>query len=976
MSTLTTLLYTLTHPHRGPTRGSVHTNSRTRGLSLVEVAVTIGILYSLIAIAIPVYLNGLNESFDTRARENVEIVVNQAETRLIRDRGDSFSLYGSSDTIADVLALDEPAVADKLVPLDPSDPAVDNPGQIGIGITPDGHLVVAALAETDRCWYVVVDPTRDGGGDEFHDQVGPCPGVALAAPNVDGNQFPIATDTTISLAPGDTVNFDLITDGYAFDPDAKPSPLTVTAVELPTDGTLTIDPNGPVEYTAPNTADLAVTFTYRADDGCTEADCGTFPKPSATQVAVGQAQATGTITFVTATPTAGAFTIGLNCGVDIDASTPGIQVPYGQNADCTATVVDSAAPDMTFTWDIISLDPAVAIDPYDCSSTDTSDPFSGTCRFTTNGATEAIVNVTGTDSLGEEATTAETIQFVNVAPTVSVTCDNNVSYADTSWCSVDAHDGNGDPLTYNWTVASGTAGVDVTSVCTSSPTCGVTVARTAPGNGVNPPWTADVDVTVDDGSGPVGPASTAINFINLAPTAPVVRCGEPVPYTQQMTCEVSGSSDPEGEPVTYSWELTPQGDDTVTPNNGTGTTITFDYDPNTAPLEPVTVVATADDGYGGTSSDNEQVTYLNEAPTIESVVCEDNPETYSEKVTCTATASDPEGETLTYQWTTPGSVGNEGCATAENNDDCRFTRPDPGTVEADVTVTDPYGASSSRIGTAVFINNPPAVNVTCDRTRTNKAGDPTVRCTATVSSPSPVGSLTFNWTDSDNQLGIDGCTAQQCTVVPTGTVGTFEPAVEVTDPYGETATGTGPGIEFFDAEPTVSSTGCNAVSNHAPATTSQTNCTITVRVSDADDATATVNWPGTLGTGVTRVCGATSTVTANGTATTSCSYRAEMGPATGFVSDTTRLVIVPITATTAGTTSDPDLANASFSNQPARILSGGTTSCSADNGDNCQFNIRAEDPEGGSVVYSWGNLSTGTGTLTNLIAGACYGTYT
>src|SRR5688572_12752865 len=90
---------------------------RARGMSAVELAVTVGLILALLSIAIPIYLNGRNESFDTKARENVEHLVNQAESRLIRDRGDSFLLYGNPDALVDVLVKEDPSLEGRIVPL-------------------------------------------------------------------------------------------------------------------------------------------------------------------------------------------------------------------------------------------------------------------------------------------------------------------------------------------------------------------------------------------------------------------------------------------------------------------------------------------------------------------------------------------------------------------------------------------------------------------------------------------------------------------------------------------------------------------------------------------------------------------------------------------------------------------------------------------------------------------------------------------
>src|SRR5690606_28007093 len=144
-----------------------------------------------------------------------------------------------------------------------------------------------------------------------------------------------------------------------------------------------------------------------------------------------------------------------------------------------------------------------------------------------------------------------------------------------------------------------------------------------------------------------------------------------------------------------------------------------------------------------------------------SVTCTPNPSIYNggvsgtDRVVCVADGvSDPEGEAvedLRFEWVLPaGSTGMQGCQTANGNLDCAFTRSEPGSTQVTVKVTDPYGQTTERIGTAVFVNQPPQVNITCTSNqsgalRTNKVGDPTITCQAQVQSPDMSQNFIYNW---------------------------------------------------------------------------------------------------------------------------------------------------------------------------------------------------------------------------------------
>ena len=91
----------------------------------------------------------------------------------------------------------------------------------------------------------------------------------------------------------------------------------------------------------------------------------------------------------------------------------------------------------------------------------------------------------------------------------------------------------------------------------------------------------------------------------LPPTANIVAPGQ-ADEGQEVTMDGSGSSDPDGDPLTYSWDF---GDDTT----DTGVTTTHTY----ADDGVYTVTLTVADDYGGEDSASTTVTVDNVAPEVD-----------------------------------------------------------------------------------------------------------------------------------------------------------------------------------------------------------------------------------------------------------------------------------------------------------------------------------------------------------------------
>ena len=191
-------------------------------------------------------------------------------------------------------------------------------------------------------------------------------------------------------------------------------------------------------------------------------------------------------------------------------------------------------------------------------------------------------------------------------------------------------DPDGDPLIFTWTGPFGTAMGAIRTV---------TLA----------PGVHTITLTVDDGKGGTDTDTVEIT-VNQAPVAdagPNQVIQVPVGGTADVTLDGSGSSDPDGDPLTFTW------------TNSFGTVMGVMPTVTLAPgVHSITL--TIDDGNGGSDSDTVEIT-VNQPPTADAGT--DQLVTVAPGDTAMVTldgsgSSDPDGDPLTFTWTGPfGTVG-------------------------------------------------------------------------------------------------------------------------------------------------------------------------------------------------------------------------------------------------------------------------------------------------------------------------------
>ena len=168
--------------------------------------------------------------------------------------------------------------------------------------------------------------------------------------------------------------------------------------------------------------------------------------------------------------------------------------------------------------------------------------------FTIDRAGDYTAQLIVNDGTLSSAPNTVNISTVNVAPVANAGPDQG-GKAPGSLITLDgsdSSDANGDPLTYSWSL---------------SPPAGSTAALSG-ANTVNPTFTVDragtytAQLIVNDGTLSSAPNTVNISTVNVAPVANAGPDQGGKAPGSTVTLNGSGSSDANGDPLTYSWSLT------------------------------------------------------------------------------------------------------------------------------------------------------------------------------------------------------------------------------------------------------------------------------------------------------------------------------------------------------------------------------------------------------------------------------------
>lgn len=304
------------------------------------------------------------------------------------------------------------------------------------------------------------------------------------------------------------------------------------------------------------------------------------------------------------------------------------------------------------------------------------------------------IRLTVTDTSGLTDSVVKSPVVSNRAPVASFTYSPSTLYNDTTATFTNSSwDSDGDSLTYQWYYqAPGTT--TWTSFSTAK----------NPTKILNDKKTWGIKLVVTDSAGATDDAIQYPYVSNRNPVANFTYSPTTI-YNDTTVTFTNSSSDPDGDPLTYQWAY-------QTP--GSSTWVDFSTAKN--PTKVLNIKGTWDirltvkDDDGATHSVTKYPVVVNRAPIADFTW---NPTTIYNDTTVTFTnrSTDPDGDTMTYQWAyqTPGSTTWVNFSTAKDPTKILNLK---GTWKIRLTTTDVDGASHSVTKSPVVINRPPTIIVT------------------------------------------------------------------------------------------------------------------------------------------------------------------------------------------------------------------------------------------------------------------------
>ena len=449
------------------------------------------------------------------------------------------------------------------------------------------------------------------------------------APVAAGDTATTAEDTPKTIAANTLL---------ANDSDADNDPLSITAVGTAAHGTTSKTANGDITYTPAANFNGTDTFTYAVSDG-------TLTNTATVTVTVTPVNDAPTITAATVnTPAADGTVTGAVTATDPDNDT----LTYTATTSTKGSV--RIGPDGTFTYT-----------PTAQARTDAAG---------TTGVDTDTVTVTVTDGYGGSDTQDLTVTIApaengnTVATTGTVTPNSYVGPNGEAYGTVTVVDPDGDAVTYAGptSTAKGTIFIDpFDGLYVYTPRVTTRQAITAAGSTAGPDLTTDTfTVIADDGRGGTTPVTVTVDIPAYDP--PVA--GPPVVHTDPTTGVVRGSvayTDPNDDPLTFSVAPAMHGTVTIDPATGALT-----YTPSNAARQRAAasnatalekqdvIVVLADDGHSGAVSVGITVSVVpasnadDRAPAAGTPII-NAPNATTGVVTGTVSATDPDGDQLTYE---------------------------------------------------------------------------------------------------------------------------------------------------------------------------------------------------------------------------------------------------------------------------------------------------------------------------------------
>ncbi|OJT25841.1 hypothetical protein BO221_08325 [Archangium sp. Cb G35] len=587
-----------------------------------------------------------------------------------------------------------------------------------------------------------------------------------------------------------------------------------------------------------------------------------------------------------------------------------VTVDERSTASLVASASDADGDALTYSWVQVSGSPVTLSGANTATATFSAGEVSA----------DSVLTFRVTVSDGKATATQDVVvnvRQVNLAPTVNAGVDGSVNEHASYTLSGSASDADGDTLSYSWVQVSGTA---VALSGATSATATFTAPETASGE------TLTFRLTVSDGKASVSDTVNVVVVpVNRAPvvTSPAVTVDE-----RSTASLVATASDPDGDALTYSW--TQVSGTPVTLSGANTATATFTT-PETASGETLTFRVTVSDGEASATQDVVvTVRHVNRAPTVNAGL--DGSASERGSYTLSGSASDADGDTLSYLWTqvsgTPVALSNYDKASAT------FATPEVSldeTLTFRLTVSDGQSSVSDTVDVVIHdVNRAPVV--TASSVTVDERSTATLEATA---SDADGDALTYNWVQvSGTPVTLSGANTATATFstgeVSADSVLAFR--VTVSDGKGGTASrDVTVNVRNVNRVPTANA-GVDGVVNERSA------YTLSGSASDEDGDTLSYSWAQVSGTAValTNATSATAAFTAPETVSgETLTFRLTVSDGKASASDTVNVMVDPVNRAPVVTV-------------PAVTVDERSTAT---------LEATASDPDGDALTYSWTQVS-------------------